>query len=315
MTYLEKDPNTGSFSLASLIPFLLIAFGLAWGIIALYITLPTQMAALFGEISGQHPLFYLATYAPAIAALALVLYRTRRAGTRRFLGRLLLWRAPAAWYAFLLFGIPVLFYVGAVWKGLGLAEMIPVSSVGGYLVALLLFAIKGPVEEIGWRGFALPVLQRKMSPLWAGLILGIIWGVWHLPAFFLSGTPQSAWSFTDFFIGTVALSLIATALFNASRGSILLPALFHLQVINPLWPDAQPYDTLPFVGAALIVVWLNRESMLRRDGGVTTIIPAPDTGGREVTEADRGAVSPHGRGEDRSHPPLSVSPPDRPSQE
>ena len=286
-----KASKTSSFSLTSLIPFLLITFGLAWGIIALYIFLPEQMAGLFGEISGQHPLFYLATYAPAIAALVVVLWKTRWHGTRRFLGRLLLWRAPAAWYAFLLLGIPLLFYAGAVWKGLSWAELIPVSSLGAYLVALALFAIKGPIEEIGWRGLALPLLQRTMSPLWAGLVLGIIWGVWHLPAFFLSGTPQSAWSFTDFFVGTVALSLIATALFNASRGSILLPALFHLQVINPLWPDAQPYDTIPFVVAAIVVVWVNRESMLQRDGGVTEIIPEVDAEEPEVAEVGRGPVS------------------------
>jgi hypothetical protein len=269
----------------------MIAFGLAWGIIALYILLPEQMAGLFGEISGQHPLFYLAVYAPAIAALAIILYKTGRAGTRRFLGRLLLWRASAAWYAFLLLGIPLLFYAGALWKGLSPAELVPVSAVGAYLVALALHAIKGPVEEIGWRGFALPLLQRRMSPLWAGLVIGLIWGIWHLPAFFLSGTEHSAWSFTDFFVGTIALSLIATALFNASRGSILLPALFHLQVNNPLWPDAQPYDTIPFVLAAVVIVWLHRDSMLRRDGGVTTIVPAAEADDREGVEADRGAVS------------------------
>ena len=44
------------------------------------------------------------------------------------------------------------------------------------------------------------------------------------------------------------LAVIVTPLFNSSRGSILLPALFHLQVINPIWPDAQPWDTLFFVG-------------------------------------------------------------------
>ena len=287
----SKASDAPLFSLSTLIPFLIIAFGLAWGIIALYIVLPDQMAGLFGQISGQHPLFYLATYAPAIAALAIVVYRTRWSGTRRFLGRLLLWRAPIAWYAFLLLGIPLLFYAGALWKGLSPTELVPVSSVGGYLVALLLFAVKGPVEEIGWRGLALPLLQRKMSPLWAGLLLGVIWGIWHLPAFLLSGTPQSGWSFTEFFVGTVALSLIATALFNASRGSILLPALFHLQVINPLWPDAQPYDTIPFVLAALVVVWLNRDSMLRTDGGVTEIIPGVEPDDREDVETDRKTVS------------------------
>jgi len=283
----SQASDTHSFSLAALTPFLIITFGLAWGIIGLYIALPDQMAATFGEISGNHPLFYLAVWAPAIAALIIVLLKSRWGGTRRFLSRLLLWRAPGAWYAFLLLGIPLLFYAGAVWKGLSPAELVPVSSLGAYLIALALMAIKGPVEEIGWRGFALPILQRRMSPLWAGLVLGIIWGIWHLPAFLLSGTPQSAWSFTDFFIGTVALSLIATALFNASRGSILLPALFHLQVINPLWPDAQPYDTVPFVAAAAAVVWLNRDMMLRGAGAVTDVLPQAPSGDAGWKDAAR----------------------------
>lgn len=134
-------------------------------------------------------------------------------------------------------------------------------------------AIKGPVEEFGRRGLALPLLQRKLAPIWAGLILGAIWGVWHFPAFQLSGTPQSAWSFTPFFVGSVAVSVICTQLFNASRGSILLPALFHFQLINPIWPDAQPYDTLFFAAAALLVVWFNRKVMFSREWGLTEVIP------------------------------------------
>ena len=80
---------------------------------------------------------------------------------------------------------------------------------------------------------ALPLLQRRMAPLWAGLVLGAIWEIWHLPAFLLSSTPQSARSLTPFFAGTVALSFIVTPLFNRSRGSIMLPALFHLQLSIP----------------------------------------------------------------------------------
>lgn len=59
---------------SALIPFLLIAFGLAWGIVALFIVFPDRMTAFFGEISGQHPLFFLAVYAPAIAAFIIVIY-------------------------------------------------------------------------------------------------------------------------------------------------------------------------------------------------------------------------------------------------
>jgi membrane protease YdiL (CAAX protease family) len=143
-------------------------------------------------------------------------------------------------------------------------------------MALILMAIKGPIEEFGWRGFALPLIQRKFAPIWAGLMVGIIWGVWHFPAFLLSGTPQSAWSFTPFFIGSVAASVIMTPLFNASHGSILLPALFHFQLINPIWPDAQPYDTIFFVGAAALVVGLNRKKMFRQVDGIQDVIPNKD---------------------------------------
>ena len=133
--------------------------------------------------------------------------------------------------------------------------------------------ILGPVEEFGWRGLALPLMQRRLAPIWAGLILGLIWGVWHLPAFFLSGTPQSAWGFTPFLIGSVAVSVMLTPLFNASRGSILLAALFHFQLNNPLWPDAQPYDTVFFVAAAGLIVWRNRATMFTREDAVTRVIP------------------------------------------
>ena len=93
----------------------------------------------------------------------------------------------------------------------------------------------------------------------------------------VSGTQQSAWSFTPFFAGTVAISLIVTALFNASRGSILLPALMHIQLINPIWPDAQPHDTLFFVAAAVLVVWFNRKAMFSREGAVMEVIPKTES--------------------------------------
>jgi membrane protease YdiL (CAAX protease family) len=253
--------------------FLLIAFGLAWGILALFIFLPDQMTSLFGKLTGQHPLFFLAVYAPAIAAFILVIYYGGSVGFRRYLARLWLWRCSSAWYAFLILGIPLLFFGGSALKGNLFAEPFQFSSFQTLVVAMLFMAIKGPVEEFGWRGLALPLLQRKFAPLWAGLILGVIWGLWHLPAFLLSGTPQSAWSFTPFFVGSVAVSVIVTQLFNASRGSILLPALLHFQLINPIWPDAQPYDTLFFVAAAVLVVWFNRKAMFSREWGVTEVMP------------------------------------------
>ena len=265
--------DRGQIPFFSLVPFLLVAFGLAWGILALFIFLPDQMTTLFGELTGQHPLFFLAVYAPAIAAFIVVTYYGGARGLRRYLTRLLLWRCSPAWYAFLIIGIPLLFFGGSALKGNLFSEPFPFSSFQTLVVALLFMAIKGPVEEFGWRGLALPLLQRKFAPIWAGLILGVIWGLWHFPAFLLSGTPQSAWSFTPFFVGSVAISVIVTQLFNASHGSILLPALFHFQLINPIWPDAQPYDTLFFVAAAILVVWFNRKVVFSREWGVTEVVP------------------------------------------
>jgi uncharacterized protein len=265
----SPDPNRYSIPFASLAPFLLITFGLAWGIFALFILLPGPMVAIFGQVSGRHPLFILAVYAPAIAAFAIITYHSGVRGLRRYLTRLLLWRCPPIWYAFLLVGIPLLFLGGAAVKGNLFADPFPFASFQALILALAVTMVIGPIEEFGWRGVALPLLQRRFTPLWAGLMLGVVWGFWHLPAFLLSGTPQSAWSFTPFLVGSVAISLIVTPLFNASQGSILLPMLFHFQLNNPIWPDAQPYDTFFFVAAAIGVVWVNRKTMFRKTGAVT----------------------------------------------
>ncbi len=258
----------------SLAPFLLITFGLAWGIFGLFILFPKPMVAMFGEVNGQHPLFFLAVYAPAIAAFIVITYYSGWRGLRRYFSRLLRWRCSAAWYIFLIIGIPLIFFSGSALKGNLFVAPFPFSSVRSLCVALAVTAIQGPIEEFGWRGLALPLLQRKFAPIWAGLILGAIWGCWHLPAFLLSGTPQSAWSFTPFFVGSIALSVIVTALFNASGGSILLPMLFHFQCNNPIWPDAQPYDTITFVAAAIAIIWLNRTDMLKRAGAAIDVIPS-----------------------------------------
>ena len=260
-------------SFFSLVPFLLIAFGVAWGILGLFIFLPDWMISTFGPLTGQHPLFFLAVYAPAIAAFIVVAYNSGAGGLRRYLARLLLWRCSLAWYVFLIVGIPLVFLIGAAWKGSLFTEPFPFSSFWPLIAALFFALIKGPVEEFGWRGLALPLMQRKFTPIVAALILGVIWGFWHMPAFLLSGTQQSAWSFTPFFVGCIALSVIVTALFNVSRGSILLSALFHFQLMNPIWPDAQPYDTYIFVAGAALVVWFNRKGMFTREGAVTEVIP------------------------------------------
>jgi membrane protease YdiL (CAAX protease family) len=258
----------------SLIPFLLIVFGLAWSLFALFVFATEWVVATFGPLSGHHPLFVLAVYAPAIAALLLVGLHSGGQGLLRFLSRLLLWRAPLRWYAFLLLAFPAVSFAGAALKGNAASAPLFTEPAAVLLPAIAFMAVLGPVEELGWRGYALPILQRRLAPFWAGLVLGVIWAVWHLPAFLLSGTPQAGWDFLPFFAGAVACSVILTALFDAARGSVLLAMVFHFQMNDPLWPDAQPWDMWLYVAVAIVVVVLARRTLFSRVGAVTAVVPA-----------------------------------------
>lgn len=162
-------------------------------------------------------------------------------------------------------------YAGAAVKGT-ISDPFPFSPWYQVLPALAIALFLGPIEEFGWRGLSLPLLQRRFTPFWAGLILGIIWAVWHIPAFLIGGTPQSAWSFAPYFAGVIAASVIITALFNDSRGSLLTAVLIHFQMNNPIWPDAQPWDNLLLATAAVIIVWVNRRAMFHRGSGITDIL-------------------------------------------
>jgi uncharacterized protein len=269
----------------ALLPFFLLTFFVAWGFIVLLAMMPPPLESLLGSPGASHPLFILAVWTPALVALPLVALTADAGALRRYLSRLLLWRASRGWYAFLLLGVPAIFFAGAALGGGlpgGLEYLEPVKL----LKAAGLMLVLGPFEEFGWRGVALPLLQRRMAPLWAGLVLGLIWGLWHLPAFFLSGTPQSGWDFMPFFVGATAASVILTPLFNHARGSILLAALFHFQLSNPVWPDAQPFDMYLFAAVAVCVVWFQRASMFDRGAGITEVVPRRrcTTGLDEVTQ-------------------------------
>jgi hypothetical protein len=90
----------------------------------------------------------------------------------------------------------------------------------------------------------------------------------------MSGTPQSAWSFGPFFLGLIAITVIMTPLFNASRGSLLLAILYHLNIMNPIFPDAQPWDSFLLAMVALVIVLLNRRQMFQRGSGITEVLGA-----------------------------------------
>jgi membrane protease YdiL (CAAX protease family) len=266
---IRQRPVMGTKTLVS---FLALAFGLSWGPMALFMLFPDQLTPLFGEISSSNPFFLLAVYAPGLSGIYLIWRHHGLKGLGSFLQRLTLWRAPIQWWLFLLLGIPVIVYTAAAIKG-AITGPFPLSPWYMIFSALVQSLLLGPLgEEFGWRGLALPLLQRRFAPFWASLILGVVWATWHAPAFLLSGTPQSAWSFGPFFVGLVAICIILTPLFNASGGSLLIAILYHLQIMNPIFPDAQPWDSYLFAIAAVVIVFLNRRQMFQRGEGITSVL-------------------------------------------
>lgn len=254
-----------------LIPFLVLTFGVTWGLAALVMLFPDQVTSIFGELSMSNPLFILAVYSPGFAGVLLVWQAYGLKGLGSFFRRLTLWRGPWWGWLFTILGIPVIMYIGAALKGT-IGEPLPFSPWYQVFPALALALFLGPIEEFGWRGFALPLLQRRFAPFWAGLILGVIWMIWHIPAFLIGGTPQSAWSFAPYFVGGVAVSLILTVLFNDFRGSLLIAVLFHFQVNNPIWPDAQPWDNFLLACVAVAIIWFSRRTMFQHHSGITDIL-------------------------------------------
>ncbi|MGJ5621540.1 CPBP family glutamic-type intramembrane protease [Sulfitobacter sp. MF3-043] len=279
MALLQRLPGRPIQS-AALLPFVAITFAITWGLISFYIFFPKLAVSMFGEISSSHPFFFLATWGPAFAAFILVAICGGWAGIKLFLSRLLLWRCSLVWATLVMIGLPLVFVAGSVIKGGPVLAPLPPEGVGPMITVLFIMLSLGPIEELGWRGVAQPLLQRQMAPIWAGLIVGMVWGLWHLPAFYLSGTVQSGWNFTPFFIGNITLAVLVTPLFNNARGSLLWPMLFHWQLINPFWPDAEPHDTWILVAVSVVVVWLNRATMFSRDGAVTRVIPGTNEGRR-----------------------------------
>lgn len=267
----STDPATAGLTVRSLRTFFLATFGLSWGAGMLYVFFQEQVDAVLGPMGYTNPVFIFMVYSPGIVGVLLVARHYGLAGLGAFFRRFALWRMSLTWWLVLVVGMPAVFYAGAAITG-NLGDPFAFSPWYSVLPALLPMFLVGPIEELGWRGVALPLLQRRLAPLWASLVLGVIVALWHTPSFLLSGTKQSAWDFWPFFFGVIAISVILTPMFNAARGSLLVAFLFHAQMNNPIWPDAQPWDMWLFVATAVVVAVVNRKALLDRGSAATAVL-------------------------------------------
>jgi membrane protease YdiL (CAAX protease family) len=107
-------------------------------------------------------------------------------------------------------------------------------------------------KELGWRGFDLPPLRGKWNALVASILLGLVWGVWHLPKFLIVSDPIAEQFFLWFLLGIVAEAILFTWVYNNTGGSLLLALLFHTS-INITYLFLAPADANPLL--SLILVW------------------------------------------------------------
>ena len=191
---------------------------LAFVLLAYLISFPCWVVAHLG---GGMVAVVAGGLGPPVAAVVV----TRRTGgsVRSLLRGLTVWRVPVRYYAFAL-GLPAALF--AVTNGVlallgrGVDPGLLLDRVPGILGTFLIVAtVGGGLEEIGWRGHALPELERRHSPVVATLLVGLAWGVWHVP---LYGTPAAV-------VVPLVLAFFYTWLYNRT-GSILLCLLLHASV-------------------------------------------------------------------------------------
>jgi len=166
--------------------------------------------------AGGMGLIALGAFGPAVAAGLVI--RWTGGSIREWLRPLLRWRVPARYWLYAL-GIPALLFavmnveLALLGKDVDLGRL--ASAVPAYLASFLVISlVGGGQEEPGWRGFALDRLQARFSPTVATLLLGVIWGLWHLPIFGLA------------FVGPMMFVFYYTWLWNRTR-SLLLCVVLH----------------------------------------------------------------------------------------
>lgn len=199
----------------------------------------------------------LGTFGPTMAALLLTAVTKGRSGLLALWQRMLIWHVGLRWYLFS-FGGTAVFVLAAIglYRLGGGAALTFNDPAQWYLIIptflyVLVFSVLG--EEIGWRGYALPRLQIRHSPFISSLIIGVLWGLWHWPLFWMPGNFHREIPLTLFMLQSIALAIIYTWLYNHTQGSLLIAHLFHAASNTTLGVlPVLPIDT----GGDLTPLWL-----------------------------------------------------------
>jgi membrane protease YdiL (CAAX protease family) len=263
LNLLKRNPLVSYFALAILF---------SW---AIYIPLVFVRQG-WTEAKIPYSIHYLASFGPALAALIMTALTSGKAGLQELWSRITRWRVDWRYAAFALLSPVVLFAIAAiglrmvqgVWPDLHLLGQANYLPYLGWEVLPLWLVTFGFGEEIGWRGFALPRLQKTMSVSKATLILGLLWFLWHVPAFFYHETyVDMSWIvLLGFFFGVLCGAVLFTWLYNGTGGSILMVAVWHA-LFDLLTASKAGQNIIPILTSAGVIVWALVVANINRSWG------------------------------------------------
>lgn len=274
--------------------FLLLTLSLSflvfWGPLAL-LKIPT--ISFVDKTTGPPwaiALYIIGGFVPSLLAITLTWRQEGREGLKRLGRRVMQFKIGWRWYLAIV-GIVVL----------GTAAQIALIHILGGTFDLGLFVaqlpsaipliILGPLsEELGWRGYAQDRLQTRWNGLVSGLIVGVVWALWHLPLFYMVGTSQSVlrMPFPGFACGIIAHSVLYAWLHNRTSSSVWTAVFFHwmftysAQVVATGVTRSQLYNWLEYVPYILMAIVV---AAVWRPWGTRGVVDASAVTGESVGSA------------------------------
>lgn len=262
-TSIEHHPLFTYFGLTYLLTWL------CW--VPLVILLPGGFQAASTNAGGSHPsllvlLFPLGNLVPSIIGIILTRIVAGRGSLRALFGQVVRWRVNPGWYGIALFLTPLV-TAAALALSVALGGSVPAMSIAAF-VGGLSGAILAPLgEELGWRGFALPRLQAQRSALGSSIVLGLLWGIWHIPRWIWGTTASPTLLIPALALQVLtitAFAVLLTWVYNNTGGSLLLTMLFHASIAaTSYYPFPQQAltpggweQTLLYLGLLWAVVFL-----------------------------------------------------------
>lgn len=199
---------------------------------------------------------------PTFAAIVLTRTIYGKGSVRALYGRLGMWRV-GVWGVVIL--IPLLLNLVQLAAYTLFGGSAPIDFAARLPMGIMLGVTAGFIEEFGWRGFMLPHLQKHHSPFVSAIIVGLVWGgIWHGFADYL-GIPQEGLTKVALIILLgpallTAFSVMLTALYNGTRGSMLAVVLFHFFISSSSLilevPTASDGERVMWAVVGVVLAWL-----------------------------------------------------------